>query len=633
MAQVAIESILYHGVLLEMPAGAVLTMLRQIEDAKYTDLLNCEGVMFFRPLGQARFPAAATEATRFDVAERPDALLPRGNPRAALLDGLPIARHAYLNDRILVDDPDGLSARYDGTQQCHGTAMASLIVQGDLHEVGKPLNSPLYARPILVPEKDSTGESNEVTPSDVPLIDLLHRAIHRIATELEDTKHSVCVINLSIGDAYRPFIRELSPLARLLDWLSWKHQLLIMVSAGNQSQPICLSCSGDNFAKLTDEDALKEVLVAMDGDQSSRRHFSPAESLNVVTVGALHADSSRMRPGDRRIDLLRGQRLPSPIATVSHGFKRAVKPEILLPGGKVLFNPPLVPRDGLWEYKPAISIHPPGQQVAAPGMRALELDRVVFCRGSSNATALASRTAVQIVERLESVVEGYPDARLDRGELVCLTKALLVHGASWGEASTTLERLLARPDADWRIRQRISSKFLGFGELDPDRCLNCNDQRATLLGWGYLTKDSAQSFRFPLPPSLSAKKIDRRLTITLAWLTPTNPQHRNYRKAGLWLSLKSETLGVGRGNLDQASAKRGTVIHQVLFGDKARAIPDDLEIKVNCAEDAGGLVERIPFGLAVTLEVAEGLPIPIYNEVQTRVRPQVSINPRSAPGS
>lgn len=59
---------------------------------------------------------------------------------------------------------------------------------------------------------------------------------------------------------------------------------------------------------------------------------SPAEALNVVTVGALHAESSRMRPRDRRVDFLRGQRLPSPVATVSHGFKQAVTAKFLSSG-------------------------------------------------------------------------------------------------------------------------------------------------------------------------------------------------------------------------------------------------------------------------------------------------------------
>ena len=36
---------------------------------------------------------------------------------------------------------------------------------------------------------------------------------------------SVRIINVSIGNRSQPFDREVSPLARLLDWLSWKYKL------------------------------------------------------------------------------------------------------------------------------------------------------------------------------------------------------------------------------------------------------------------------------------------------------------------------------------------------------------------------------------------------------------------------
>lgn len=467
----------------------------------------------------------------------------------------------------------------------------------------------------------------EETPPDMLIVDLLHRAIMRLAEELEATRESVRVLNLSLGDAYKPFIRELSPLARLIDWLAWKYRLLILVSAGNQTQPIVLPCSGEEFQRMTDDEAIKAALTAIDGDQSGRRHFSPAEAINVVTVGPLHSDSSSQRASDRRLDLLRGQRLPSPIATVGHGFRRSIKPEILLPGGRVLYKSPLIQRHGRWEFEPSGGSHPPGHQVASPSVRAMELDRTVYCCGSSNATALASRSAVKILEELDEVLASYPDVSLDDAETCCLTKALLIHGASWGQAGATIERLLALPSDDWRKRQSMNAKFLGFGEVDLNRSLFCTDQRATLLGWGYLGKDSAHSYRFPMPPSLSARKIQKRLVITLAWLTPINPTHKDYRKASMWFSVNSDSIGVGRENLDQDSAKRGTVLHQILNGEKARALPDDLEIKVNCKEDAAGLVEKIPYGLAVTLEVAEGTAIPIYNEVQTRIRPRVPIKP------
>lgn len=626
VVQASVDAIHYHGVLLEMPADAVSRTLERIRQGDFTDLLRCEGVMFFRPVGQARFPTFTADAERFSVRQRAAyPPMPAGAPQIALLDGAPLEHHVLLDGRVQIDDPDSFSQRYQPAQQYHGTSMASLIVHGDISEDEPPLTSPIYVRPVLIPTVGIGGEVNEHTPSDQLIVDLIHRAVRRIAVELDATKSSVRIVNLSIGDTYKPFIRELSPLARLLDWLAWEYKLLFLVSAGNQGQDVILPVTPDDFGRLPDDQAVQSVLRAMADDQPSRRHLSPAEAVNVLTVGAIHADASQRLPQDRRVDLLRDRRLPSPISTVSAGFKRSIKPEILLPGGKQLYQPPFTNQDGMSKFKAAIGFSPPGQMVAAPGQHAMELDRTVYSRGTSNATALATRTAARILARLDELRAEYADLAFNPAELAALAKALLVHGASWGKAGEEIERLLATPTDDWREKQRIKARFLGFGEIDVNRCLFCTDQRVTVLGWGYLVKDSAHVYRFPLPRSLSAQHVARRLAVTLAWLTPINPQHRDYRKAALWYTFDGAIFGVDRGGLDQDTAKRGTVLHQVFEGRHARAFLDDAEIKVNCREQASSLREQVPYAIAVTLEVAEGIQLPIYEEVRTRVRTTIPI--------
>ena len=55
---------------------------------------------------------------------------------------------------------------------------------------------------------------------------------------------------------------------------------------------------------------------------------------------------------------------------------------------------------------------------------------------------------------------------------------------------------------------------------------------------------------------------------------------------------------------------------------------DRIAIKVNCRADAGNISNPIRYGLAVTLEVAEGVNIPIYQEVRDRFRIRVPISGR-----
>ena len=353
--------------------------------------------MFFRPLGQSGFPIE-------DDTETPPAEpLPEINPPVAgdldpvvaLLDGLPLANHTLLADRLTIDDPDDHASRYQPGQQRHGTAMASLIIHGDRSEESPALQRPLYVRPILAPAPDIRDRVHEYTPDDVLLVNLIHRSVRRIKEGDGDeapTGPAVKIINLSFGNPYQPFDRDISPLARLLDWLSWKYQVLFLVSAGNMPHDITISKPTAEWRTLASEQLRDESLRAMAANQIERRPLSPAESINVVTVGAVHADLSTPPNPDRRVDLFRDARLISPLSTVASGFNRAVKPEILFPGGRQLYHAPVTSGNAPACFTLAESLLSPGQKVAFPGQGPMELSATAFTRGTSNATALATRS-------------------------------------------------------------------------------------------------------------------------------------------------------------------------------------------------------------------------------------------------
>ena len=73
-------------------------------------------------------------------------------------------------------------------------------------------------------------------------------------------------------------------------------------------------------------------------------------------------------------------------------------------------------------------------------------------------------------------------------------------------------------------------------------------------------------------------------------------------------------------------------VHEVFEGKNAHAFEDGdkLGIKVNCAEDAGSLEGKVKYAIAVSLELAEAVPLDlfgdnIYEEVRNRLRVPVSI--------
>jgi len=77
---------------------------------------------------------------------------------------------------------------------------------------------------------------------------------------------------------------------------------------------------------------------------------------------------------------------------------------------------------------------------------------------------------------------------------------------------------------------------------------------------------------------------------------------------------------------------RGTVQHEVLEGQRAVDFQDGdmIVIKVNCRADAGEITAPIRYGLAVSLEVAEGISLPLYEEIRNRLRIRVPVAGRGA---
>ena len=150
-------------------------------------------------------------------------------------------------------------------------------------------------RPILKPVRSFDNDFMEAIPEDVLPVDLFHRAVRRLF-ESENGQPaaapSVRVINLSVCDRARPFDRKISPWARLLDWLAWEYKVLFIVSAGNHPNEIELDLPRDHLVATSPADLQNAVIKAVAADARHRRLLSPAETVNGLTIGSSHQDSS-----------------------------------------------------------------------------------------------------------------------------------------------------------------------------------------------------------------------------------------------------------------------------------------------------------------------------------------------------
>lgn len=635
ITQSFIGEIEYHGILAELPIQSVEAIVKNDR----TRLVRCEQVMFFRPVGQAIVVMPEDEPVAGPNPQ--DSNEPKYvEPVVALLDGLPLENHTWLTGRLVIDDPDDWGSDYPAQDRHHGTAMASLILNGDLNKQGERLPRPIYTRPILKPDPREWRQPRvEYIPDDVLPVDLLHQVVRRMFEEIDGippVAPNVRIINLSIGDLGRPFYSYPSPLARLLDHLSWKYGVLFIVSSGNYTNEIVLNVQRTDLATLrTDGNALEaEILRAIEGESRLRRVLSPAESLNALTIAAAHEDCSSAEVIGNRINPYKSPNLPSPINTHGFGFRRALKPEVLFPGGRQV----LIEKLGNTHTNATLLVSQaasaPGQLVAAPSPRRGALNGTRYMCGTSNATALATRAAAFLYETLNDLREEPGGDTLEDRYIHVLLKTLLVHGAAWGQVQKKIYDLLGKQD------KNIVARLIGYGMTIPERVLGCTENRATLLGIGDLTDKEAHLYTVPLPSCINGQKVWRRVTVTLSWISPVNCKHNAYRKVGLWFTPYSgenkqgdfnSLLQVSRTEADWKAARRGTVQHEIFEGEAQSVFADDarLRIQINCRADAGKLGANIfvPYALAVSVEVADNVNLPVYEQIRNLVRPVVSIHP------
>lgn len=617
-----IEPIHYQAALIELPA-AQARVLSGFEGP----LASADRVMRVRP--QSMYTASPTEESP-NVATKPPLpqSLPAGEPFAALLDGYPVTDHEHLGGRVAVLEVDVSADDAPVARRFHGTAMASLIVRGDLGSLQSPLDRPIVALPILAAPQ---GLADECTPPDKLPIGLVYRAILALVEGADGNKpigRRIVLINHSICDREAPFARRASPWAKLLDYLSHAYDLLFVVSAGNVHAPFDLDTYED-CSDFEDADPVARQIVllrAVERAKGGRTILSPAESINALTVAAIHSDQSEGCP-DGFIDPFDAVGIANLGSTVGFGVNRGLKPDIAEHGGRQLVR--TATSDGVvsaWAIE-----HPDvGQLAAIPDPTGLVSNRLGRITGTSNAAALTTRSGIRLGEALETLYAGEgEDWAASRTRAVAL-KALLAHSSRWGDAGDLLE---AVHGPDWRRWRGAAGRFLGYGRPDLDRVLTAEGSRITLLADDVIRHNVRHEYKVPIPRAMIGNRELRRVTLTLAWSTPIDPVSQTYRgvrlelvdpqgKRKFWKGVKAIAQP------DVHAGRRGTLQHMVLEGGQKLPLGPDGAFSV-CVQAYAQLQPYaeldVPYALAVTIELAQTVRQDLHVDVRTRVRAKTQI--------
>jgi len=80
--------------------------------------------------------------------------------------------------------------------------------------------------------------------------------------------------------------------------------VLFCISAGNNGADIGLEKSKSELSQLTDEDITKHTMKIVHRDIRNHRLMSPADSVNALSIGAIHTDKSTIYNQGNRVDIL-----------------------------------------------------------------------------------------------------------------------------------------------------------------------------------------------------------------------------------------------------------------------------------------------------------------------------------------
>ncbi len=509
VTQSRIKAIGYHALLVEVDrteADGILAL-------SPASIAGYDLVMHIRP------QSVASKLVTSDIEPaRSDNSVANGSPILALIDGVPVAQHSLLAGALIVDDQFDLESSALLADRIHGTAMASLIVHGDRNRLETSLPRKIHVVPVL-------GKHEEF-PVDQLIVDMLYQAVHRLRGGVDPTAPGVLIVNLSLGNSRRVFHGQMSAWARLLDRLAYQFGILFIVSAGNhvRSFEVQRYSKHSDFEDANCEEKSRATISSIGALMAERRLLSPAEAINGLTIGAANIDavSANDRRNARNIDPYSNLVICNPSSALGPGFANSVKPDLLMPGSREHLS--FVAGGQRLSVKPANATRFHGLKVAAPPASAGRENSEHFTGGSSAAAALASRTCHRIHDALESA---YGDSFLNLAHIdrATLLKALIVHTASWPEATASQIKHVLGPDNN---RQHVAQKnnirrFLGYGVGEPELAIACAGDRATFWATGYLPPNKAVTVHVPIPSCVNARAIPHSLHATLAWFAPVAP--------------------------------------------------------------------------------------------------------------
>jgi hypothetical protein len=433
-------------------------------------------------------PILAQDVFQLGIEQIPEIpTIPDDAPVVGLIDTGVRSAHPFLAGCIY--DAVAIAGLSDGQDRHgHGTAVASLILHGSLEDVllSGTATTP-RCRVLSFRVLDDHGRFPDRTIWPHELEDAI-RYCHA---------HGARVINLSLGDTATPFRGPRpTPVAAVLDSLIRELQLLIVVSAGNESHATyALRCSNPP----TDYPA--ELL-----DDASLGILDPAPASLAITVGGVVTKEAVLAVGNIPFGI-RGW--PSPVSRHGPGVNGAIKPEIVAAGGTMEFSHAL-----------GVVLNPDLECIVANG----SLDP----SGRILTTKLGTSFAAPIVARIgASILAEYSLATQN------LLRALILQGSK----DITHDLLPVTSGVGKSGRMSSQRNLLGYGEAQLTSAIVSGTERVVLYAEDVIEIDGVHIYEIPIPDAFFETQGESAVTVSLAYDPNTRQRRLDYLSSRMKFEL------------------------------------------------------------------------------------------------
>ncbi len=435
----------------------------------------------------------------------PDPLpsVPSNGPRACVVDSGVTAGHPLLRGVVIAEEDFDSGEATPVDLNGHGTQVGGLVVYGDIagrmsgNEWRPQVN--LYSAKVLRndPNPIDPTAPNPAFPAEERVEEQLKRSVEYFHRE-----YGCRIFNLSIGHADRLYDggRQL-PWAELLDDLARTLDIVIVVSAGNVSDPVIP-------AALTSTQFKEHVAGNL--KHPAHKLIDPATSALSLTVGAV-----ARREDPSMLSLAAGTQLaasaagcPSPFTRCGPSVAGAVKPELVAPGGN--YGLDSIAGHLHWRRNDPDLGEPTLNGDFASG----RLLRAVC--GTSFAAAHVTHVAARMEAALRDEFGSAPSQNLVR--------ALLVSSAHLHDNLNSFV-----DDADLL-------NTVGYGQPNVEYCWS-TPNRVSLVAEDVVAYRTFHIYSLVVPEDFLREPGQRSISVALAYDPPTRLSRRDYIATAMWLDL------------------------------------------------------------------------------------------------